>query len=275
MSYRSSINQRNLLQTLFQNTTIVSDSTNPNSPATVAYVNSEVDPLITEVQNLQQLTTSLQNSITALQIQANTIEAEVPRIVGSIMMVMSPSAPPYSLLCDGSLYSTVAYPNLFAVIGYNYGGSGSQFAVPNFQSYFPVGGNSNVNGVAVSNIMTGNGQIGAINTFSVSGAPWTALGPTQPTFPIINRAPPHNHNIVDNGHSHFISDTGFTNLPVLGTTPFLNTSSTSGRVDTTNSKTGITIATSGTNIQQRDPTSNIQGINVTPPYLATNFFITY
>jgi len=275
MSYRSSINQRNLLQTLFQNTTIVSDSTNPNAPATVSYVNSEVDPLITEVQNLQQLTTSLQNSITALQNQANTIEAEVPRIVGSIMMVMSPSAPPYSLLCDGSLYSTVAYPNLFAVIGYNYGGSGSQFAVPNFQSYFPVGGNSNVNGVAVSNIMTGNGQIGAINTYSVTGAPWTALGPTQPTFPIINRAPPHNHNIVDNGHSHFISDTGFTNLPVLGTTPFLNTSSTSGRVDTTNSKTGITIATSGTNIQQRDPTSNVQGINVTPPYLATNFFITY
>jgi len=60
MSYRSSINQRNLLQTLFQNTSIVSDSTNPNAPATVSYVNSEVDPLITEVQDLQQLTTSLQ-----------------------------------------------------------------------------------------------------------------------------------------------------------------------------------------------------------------------
>ena len=275
MSYRSSINQRNLLQTLFQNTSIVSDGTNPNSPATVSYVNSEVDPLITEVQDLQQLTTSLQNNITALQTQANLIQSSIVRNVGSIIMVMSQNVPPYTLLCNGDLYSTVTYPDLFAVIGYNYGGSGTQFAVPNFQSYFPVGGNSNVNGVAVSNIMTGNGQVGAINTYSVTGATWTALGPTQPTFPIINRAPPHNHNLIDNGHSHFISDTGFTNLPVLGTTPFLNTSSTSGRVDTTNSKTGITIATSGTNILQKDPTSNIQGVNVTPPYIACNFFICY
>jgi len=275
MSYRSSINQRNLSQTLYQNTSIVTDTTNPNAPATVSYVNSEVDPLITEVQNLQQLTTSLQNNITALQAQANTIEAEVPRIVGSIIMVMSPIAPPYSLLCDGSLYSTVAYPNLFAVIGYNYGGTGTQFAVPNFESYFPVGGNSNVNGVAVSNIMTGNGQPGAINTYSVTGAPWTIVGVNQPTFPIINRAPPHSHNINDPGHSHFVSDTGYTNLPIAGTTPFLSTDSTFGRVDTTSSTTGISVLSNGSAIQQKDPNSNITGVNVCPPFVACNFFITY
>jgi len=275
MSYRSSINQRNLLQTLFQNTSIVSDSTNPNAPATVAYVNSEVDPLIIEVQNLQQLTTSLQNSITALQTQADTIESEIPRIVGSIIMVMSPTAPPYSLLCDGSLYSTIAYPNLFANIGYNYGGSGSQFAVPDFQSYFPVGANSNVDGIPKSNIMTGNGQVGAINTYSVSGEPWTIVGASQPTFPIINRCPPHAHNIQDNGHSHFVSDTGYTNLPVGGTTPFLSTDSTFGRVDTESSTTGISILTNGSAIQATDPNSNITGVNVTPPFIACNFFITY
>lgn len=275
MSFRSSINQHNLAQTLFQNTSIVSDSTNPNAPATVSYVNSEVDPLVVEVQNLQQLTTSLQNNITALSIQADTIEAEIPRIVGSIIMVMSPTAPPYSLLCDGTLYSTIAYPDLFAVIGYNYGGSGSQFAVPDFQSYFPVGGNSNVNGVAVSNIMTGNNQPGAINTYSVSGEPWTVLGSTQPTFPIINRCPPHAHNINDPGHSHFVSDVGYTNLPVEGTTPFLSTDSTFGRVDTTTNTTGISILTNGSAIQATDPNSNITGVNTTPPFVACNFFITF
>ena len=275
MSYRSSINQRNLAQTLFQNTSIVSDSTNPNAPATVSFVNSEVDPLIVEVQNLQQLTTSLQNSITALQTQADTIEAEIPRIVGSIIMVMSPTVPPYSLLCDGTLYSTIAYPDLFAVIGYNYGGTGTSFAVPDFQSYFPVGANSNADGIPKSNIMTGNGQVGAINTYSVSSAPWTILGPTQPTFPIINRAPPHSHNINDPGHSHFVSDTGYTNLPIAGTTPFLSTDSTFGRVDTTSETTGITILTTGSAIQQKDPNSNITGVNITPPNIACNFFITY
>jgi len=275
MSYRSSINQRNLAQTLFQNTSIVSDSTNPNAPATVSYVNSEVDPLISEVQDLQQLTTSLQNNITALQTQANTIQASIVRTVGSIIMVMSPTVPPYTLLCNGTLYSTTAYPELFAVIGYNYGGSSGQFAVPNFQSYFPVGGNSNVNGVPVSNIMTGNGQVGAINTYSTTGAPWTILGASQPTFPIINRAPPHSHNINDPGHSHYVSDTGYTNLPVAGTTPFLSTDSTVGRIDTEPAVTGITILTNGSAIQQTDPNSNTTGVNVCPPFVACNFFICY
>jgi hypothetical protein len=276
MAYRSAINQHNLPQTFFSNTSIVTDTTNPNAPATVAYVNSEIDPLTTEVQNLTQMTTSLQNSINALQVQANAIEANITRTVGSIIMVMSPTVPPYSLLCDGSTYLMTDYPLLFSIIGNAYGGNNTTtFAVPNFQSYFPIGANSNVNGIALSNIMTGNNQVGAINTFSVTGAPWTILGASQPAFPIINRAPPHNHNLIDNGHSHFISDTGYTNLPVAGTTPFLSTDSTFGRVDTTNSKTGITIATSGTFIQQSDPNSNIQGINVTPPYIATNFFICY
>lgn len=275
MSYRSSINQRNLLQTLFQNTSIVTDTTNPNAPATVSFVNSEVNPLVVEVQDLQQLTTSLQNSITALQTQANTIQSNIVRNVGSIIMVMSQNTPPYSLLCNGSLYSTLTYPDLFAVIGYAYGGSGTQFAVPNFQSYFPIGGNSNVNGVAVSNIMTGNGQPSALNTFSVTGAPWTILGTSQPTFPIINKAPAHGHNYTDNGHSHFISDTGYTNLPVLGTTPFLSTDSISGAVNTESSKTGIIIASVGEGILQRDPNSSVIGVNVTPPYISCNFFIAF
>lgn len=34
------------------------------------------------------------------------------------------------LLCDGSSYSTTAYPALFAAIGYTYGGSGTSFNVP-------------------------------------------------------------------------------------------------------------------------------------------------
>lgn len=35
------------------------------------------------------------------------------------------------LLCDGSLHNVTDYPALFAVIGYTYGGAGTQFAVPN------------------------------------------------------------------------------------------------------------------------------------------------
>jgi microcystin-dependent protein len=33
--------------------------------------------------------------------------------------------------CDGTSYPTTFYPSLFALIGYNYGGSGDNFNVPN------------------------------------------------------------------------------------------------------------------------------------------------
>ena len=40
------------------------------------------------------------------------------------------------LLCDGTSYSTTDYPDLFTVIGYTFGGSNSQFNVPNCSDKF-------------------------------------------------------------------------------------------------------------------------------------------
>ena len=148
MAYRSSINQRNLSQIFYGNTTITTDTANPNSPATVFYVQTQIAPINTQITNLNNTANSLQASILALQNQAALIEAQLPNIVGSIVMVMSNDVPPYTLLCDGSSVSTTTYADLFSVIGYNYGGSGANFNIPNFQSYFLIGGNNNVNGVA-------------------------------------------------------------------------------------------------------------------------------
>lgn len=47
--------------------------------------------------------------------------------------------------CDGTLYPTSLYPALFAVIGYIYGGSGSNFKVPDTRGIF-------VRGVGIQNI---------------------------------------------------------------------------------------------------------------------------
>lgn len=43
------------------------------------------------------------------------------------------------LLCDGTSYKTAAHPQLFGTIGYEYGGSGADFNVPNFSDRFPRG----------------------------------------------------------------------------------------------------------------------------------------
>jgi len=50
---------------------------------------------------------------------------------GSVVLYAGADVPPSSLVCNGTAYTTVAYPDLFAVIGYTFGGSGGNFQVPN------------------------------------------------------------------------------------------------------------------------------------------------
>lgn len=57
---------------------------------------------------------------------------DVPVPVGTIAPFASLDAVMNNwIICDGSSKSTTAYPDLFDVIGYNYGGSGGTFNVPN------------------------------------------------------------------------------------------------------------------------------------------------
>ena len=51
--------------------------------------------------------------------------------------------PPHWLPCDGSEYNASEYPNLFEVIGYKYGGSGSKFKVPDYRECTLVGAGEN------------------------------------------------------------------------------------------------------------------------------------
>jgi microcystin-dependent protein len=55
-----------------------------------------------------------------------------PDPIGTIKMYGGSSAPNGYLLCDGSSVSTTTYANLFAVIGYSFGGSGANFNLPAF-----------------------------------------------------------------------------------------------------------------------------------------------
>lgn len=49
------------------------------------------------------------------------------------------SEPTGWLYCDGGSHSTSTYADLFAAIGYTYGGSGSSFSVPDFRGRSPAG----------------------------------------------------------------------------------------------------------------------------------------
>jgi microcystin-dependent protein len=67
------------------------------------------------------------------------IQWAVPVPSGVISPFAGGSVPIGYVLCDGQSLNTTTFANLFAVIGYTYGGSGSSFLVPNLKGRVPVG----------------------------------------------------------------------------------------------------------------------------------------
>ena len=88
------------------------------------------------------------------------------------------------MLCDGRSLSTASYNLLFQVIGYQFGGSGASFNLPN-----PAGGVVGVVGqrtTAVSTTLHGPGQDIGAETHTLT----------------VPEMPAHAHSITDPGHAH-------------------------------------------------------------------------
>lgn len=58
---------------------------------------------------------------------------------GSVTMFAGSSAPSGWLKCEGQALNTATNPDLFAVLGYTFGGSGTTFYVPDLRRRFPLG----------------------------------------------------------------------------------------------------------------------------------------
>jgi microcystin-dependent protein len=69
------------------------------------------------------------------------MEIPIGSLTSSGSMVMWPGLTPPTgwFICNGQLLSTTAYPALFAILGYAYGGSGANFAVPDLRGRVPAG----------------------------------------------------------------------------------------------------------------------------------------
>lgn len=76
---------------------------------------------------------------------------------GIIVPYGGDTAPAGWLMCDGNSYATGAYPDLYAVIGYNFGGSGSSFQVPALQGRQCMGAGG-VTGLALGAIGGNSGS---------------------------------------------------------------------------------------------------------------------
>jgi microcystin-dependent protein len=62
---------------------------------------------------------------------------------GTIIMNISSTTILGYFLCDGSSYPTSIYSNLFSIIAYSFGGSGTTFKVPDFRGAFLRGCGTN------------------------------------------------------------------------------------------------------------------------------------
>lgn len=93
---------------------------------------------------------------------AQFVNAVSPNPVGSLQAYAGASAPTGWLLCDGTSYSTSAYPELFSVLAYTYGGSGANFNVPDLRGRMPIGaGTGAQNGGSGSGVISGGTGITA------------------------------------------------------------------------------------------------------------------
>jgi len=197
-------------------------------------------------------------------------------ILGEIKMVINEIQSNF-LLCDGSSYLVSDYQDLFNLIEYTYGGNGLYFNVPNFNSYFPIGGNNQNNlGCSTSNFVSGNNETGANNNYSVSA---NFGGNINQVSPIISELPEHAHTINDNGHFHNFNMGTIYNVSFLtdytAGVPMIEALSPEFGFNTRYATTGLIINNNGYQIQQTDAISNLNGVNISPPYISVKYCICY
>lgn len=129
--------------------------------------------------------------------QLATAVAQALLPVGAVVDFAGSAPPAGYLLCNGQSVTTATYPNLFAVIGYTYGGSGPNFNVPYFTGRVSLGATN----AAPYTLGSMGGQLGhqhAIPSLAVNPMGIGALGVNPSTIPPLP-IPQHVHSLSANG----------------------------------------------------------------------------
>lgn len=116
-----------------------------------------------------------------------------PPPAGTIISFAASSVPNGWLACDGSSVATAAYPTLFAVVGYSYGGSGASFTLPDLRNRIAIGAGTGA-GLTARSL----GAIGGAATVTLNSAESGLAS--------------HAHTVTETAHTHTISETSHAHL---------------------------------------------------------------
>jgi microcystin-dependent protein len=162
---------------------------------------------------------------------------------GGLMMWSTDSAPTGYLLCNGTAVSRTTYAALFAVIGttFGVGDNSTTFNLPNYTNRLPVGA-------------------GGLYALAATG------GSKDST--VVSHTHTATSTVTDPTHRH-LSPTGdeFASFGTSGSAVGPSGARTDGRGFTSNSSTGVTVATTVASAGSSGTDANM------PPYLAINFII--
>jgi microcystin-dependent protein len=115
----------------------------------------------------------------AQMIASIKVSAFNPFPIGMIFPYSSNTAPEGYLPCDGGSYAVADYPELFAVIDYNFGGSGENFNVPSLFNRTTIGSGDNFSYLDVGGSETVTLTTGEMPSHNHSASDPTIIDPSH------------------------------------------------------------------------------------------------
>jgi microcystin-dependent protein len=207
----------------------------------------------TELNYVDGVTSSIQT-----QLNTNTP-------VGMISIHAGSSAPTGWLLCDGTSYASASYTTLFSVIGQTFGGSGSDFAVPNLKGKVVVGIDAN------QSSFDARGETGGAMTHqhAASNSGTTNIGHNHAIDPPStgsSGAGDHGHSLTDHSHysdhSHYADHSHSINPGETGTSSSSHNHSINANASNGSRATGTSAVALGSHTHSTDANSHSHNVNI-------------